>query len=89
MAELVELLVGEECPVCGAEMDGGSIRYEGHQWAHKNPDAPAQAGHHGIDVLEALDLEVVQEFTPERATVHEDCIYLHGEVAVKASADVE
>lgn len=89
MPELIELLIGEECPVCGAEMDASSIRFEGHQWAHKNPEAPAQAGHHGINVLEALDLELVQGFTPQRATVHEDVIWLHGELAVKASDDVD
>jgi len=40
--------IGETCPECGVEIDGGSLRYNGYAWEHKNPEAHPQAAHHII-----------------------------------------
>lgn len=38
-------LVGE-CPECGEELTGGSVRWNGRSWEHKSSEAHPQAGHH-------------------------------------------
>lgn len=59
-----ELLVGQECPECGYEIDGGSLRFEGHAWTHKHQEFP-QAGHHTFDVVEAMAARPLDPgFTP-------------------------
>lgn len=55
MTSVVDLLVGQECPECEREIEARDLRFEGWRWAHKSERA--QAGHHGFDVLDAIDAD--------------------------------
>lgn len=59
------LLYGATCPACGGDMPRGSIRYNGFEWQHKDPDADPQAGHHTFDPA-AVEWAKTDEHTPRR-----------------------
>lgn len=73
-----EELMGSECPECGVEIDGGSLRYNGWAWEHKNPEAHPQAGHHVI--RETID--------DEQTVVTDGGLRRHGGDAIRTLAGV-
>lgn len=46
-AERLLAIIGE-CPECGEELTGGSVRWNGQYWEHKSSEAHPQAGHHAM-----------------------------------------
>lgn len=64
------LLYGATCPRCGGDMPRESIRFNGTDWEHKDPDAEGQAGHHAFDPS-GVQWAKTNEQTPRRVHCRE------------------